>query len=239
MSERNGPLGASIGQDGRSIAPVGDDAAAPGPALVQLVADYHEALYRYAYRLSGSAPDAEDLTQQVFLIAQQKLDQVRDAQCVRGWLFTVLRNCYLKGRRKGLGLPVCELDVNTVPQAPPADLIDSEELQTAIDTLGDEFKLVVLQFYFEHRSYREIADCLGIPLGTVMSRLARAKSHLRNYLSDGAESNGTESNGAEPNRTGTESSQHELPPGVKRGSLPQEVSPLTASHFHQPTVARR
>jgi RNA polymerase sigma-70 factor (ECF subfamily) len=228
MSERDGPNGASIGRDGTNVAPVGDAAAAP--ALVQLVADYHEALYRYAYRLSGSAPDAEDLTQQVFLIAQQKLDQVRDAQCVRGWLFTVLRNCYLKGRRKGLGLPVCELDVNTVPQAPAAaDLIDSEELQTAIDTLGDEFKLVVLQFYFEHRSYREIADCLGIPLGTVMSRLARAKSHLRNYLSDGSESEGT----------GTESSQHELPPGVKRGNLPQEVSPLTTSHFHQPTVARR
>jgi RNA polymerase sigma-70 factor (ECF subfamily) len=200
--------------------PAGAVAAAPAPALVQLVADYHEALYRYAYRLSGSAPDAEDLTQQVFLIAQQKLDQVRDAQCVRGWLFTVLRNCYLKGRRKGLGLPVCELDVNTIPQAPPTDLIDSEELQTAIDTLGDEFKLVVLLFYFEHRSYREIADLLGIPLGTVMSRLARAKSHLRNYLAELAE---------------TESAKHQ----ITRGDVTQDVSPLTATDFRQPTVARR
>jgi RNA polymerase sigma-70 factor (ECF subfamily) len=218
MSERNGHLGASIG-------PSGEIAAAPAPALVQLVADYHEALYRYAYRLSGSAPDAEDLTQQVFLIAQQKLDQVRDTQCVRGWLFTVLRNCYLKSRRKGLGLPVCELDVNTIPEAPPADLIDSEELQSAIDTLGDEFKLVVLQFYFEHRSYREIADCLGIPLGTVMSRLARAKSHLRNYLADPADA---------------ESPQHDRPQDeVKHGNITQNVSPLTTSHFHQPTVARR
>ncbi len=158
------------------------DRAAP-LAVAQLVADYHEPLYRYAYRLSGSVADAEDLTQQAFLIAHQKLDQVRDSQCVRGWLFTVLRNCYLKGRRKGLGLPIAELDVNTLPAEPPAEAIDGQELQAALDTLADEFRLVVIMFYFEHRSYREIAEQLEIPLGTVMSRLARAKTHLRERLS--------------------------------------------------------
>ena len=72
----------------------------------RLVADHHQELYRYAYRLSGSVPDAEDLTQQVFLIAQEKLCQVRDAGSVRGWLFTVLRNCYLKSRGKRQALPI-------------------------------------------------------------------------------------------------------------------------------------
>ena len=81
------------------------DRAAPS-AMVQLVADHHQELYRYAYRLSGSVSDAEDLTQQAFLIAQQKLGQVRDAGSVRGWLFTVLRNCYLKARGKRLALPI-------------------------------------------------------------------------------------------------------------------------------------
>jgi RNA polymerase sigma-70 factor, ECF subfamily len=188
------------------------DRAAP-LAIAQLVADYHEPLYRYAYRLSGSAADAEDLTQQVFLIAHQKLDQVRDAQCVRGWLFTVLRNCYLKGRRKGIGLPIAELDVNTLPADPPAEVIDCQELQAALDTLGDEFKLVVVMFYFEHRSYREIAEQLEIPLGTVMSRLARAKTHLRERLT-------------------TVSDQ-------TRAEVKPIESPLAGPNYHQPTVIRR
>lgn len=153
-------------------------------AVAQLVADYHAALYRYAYRLSGSAADAEDLTQQVFLIAQQKLDQVREAGCVRGWLFTVLRNCYLKSRRKTIGLPLAELDVSALPAEPPAEAIDSEALQNALASLSDEFRMVVLMFYFEYRSYREIAEQLEIPVGTVMSRLARAKQYLRERLTD-------------------------------------------------------
>ncbi len=159
------------------------DRAAPS-AMVQLVADHHQELYRYAYRLSGSVSDAEDLTQQVFLIAQQKLGQVRDAGSVRGWLFTVLRNCYLKARGKRLALPIADFDCSTIPENVPEQPVDTQELQQAIDTLGDEFKVVVLMFYFEHRSYREIAELLDIPPGTVMSRLARAKDHLRRRLSD-------------------------------------------------------
>ena len=188
------------------------DRAAP-MAIAQLVAEYHEPLYRYAYRLSGSAADAEDLTQQVFLIAHQKLDQVRDAQSVRGWLFTVLRNCYLKGRRKGLGLPIAELDVNTLPAEPPEAAIDSQELQAALDSLGDEFKLVVVMFYFEHCSYKEIAEQLEIPLGTVMSRLARAKSHLRERLSPASD------------------------PTLDRAKSSE--SPLAAPNYQNPTAIRR
>jgi RNA polymerase sigma-70 factor (ECF subfamily) len=154
----------------------------------QLVVDHHQALYRYAYRLCGSAADAEDLTQQVFLTAQQKIDQVLSADCARGWLFTVLRNCYLKGRRQRhpLSAASMDLDVNAIPaaQVPP---IDREALQRAINSLDDQFKTVLLAFYFEHRSYREIAEILNIPPGTVMSRLSRAKAHLRSQLMEGRE----------------------------------------------------
>ena len=62
--------------------------------------------------------------------------------------------------------------------------IDTEVLQRAINSLSDEFKVVVLMFYFEHRSYREIAELLDVPAGTVMSRLARSKAHLRRWLSE-------------------------------------------------------
>ena len=154
--------------------------------VARLVADHYQVLYRYAYRLSGSVPDAEDLTQQTFLVAQQKLDQVRVAESVRAWLFTVLRNCYSKNYRRRPPLPMAstDLDINAVPDEVIEQNIDSEQLQNAINSLGAEFKIVVLLFYFEYRSYREIARLLEIPIGTVMSRLARAKSQLRRGLCD-------------------------------------------------------
>ena len=63
--------------------------------IAQLVAEHHQAVYAYAFRLSGSVPDAEDLTQQVFLAAQRKLGQLRNLESVRSWLFAILRNCFL------------------------------------------------------------------------------------------------------------------------------------------------
>ena len=153
-------------------------------ALTQLVEDHHASLYRYAYRLSGTAADAEDLTQQVFLVAQQKLEQVRDAECVRGWLFTVLRNCYFRSKRRPTPLTATGLaiDLEKLPEVIHDDDIDREQLQAAVNELPDDFKLVVLMFYFEDCSYREIAERLELPIGTVMSRLSRAKGHLRRRI---------------------------------------------------------
>jgi RNA polymerase sigma-70 factor (ECF subfamily) len=147
----------------------------------QLVADHHQALYRYAYRLTGASADAEDLVQQAFLIAHQHADQVRDPDRMRGWLFAVLRSCYTKQRRRRQPLSAAslELNVNLVAAAIAPETIDQGRLQQAIDSLADEFKVVVLMFYFEYQSYRQIAEQLQIPLGTVMSRLARAKAHLK------------------------------------------------------------
>lgn len=152
--------------------------------LEHLVEAYSAALYRYAYRLSGSSADAEDLTQQVFLVAAQKLDQVRNAECIRPWLYAVLRNCYLHERRRidreGAGFLANDLD--ELPEQVQASEIDRELLQLAIDELPEEYKLVVVMFYFEDCTYREIAERLGLPIGTVMSRLSRGKGHLRGRL---------------------------------------------------------
>jgi RNA polymerase sigma-70 factor, ECF subfamily len=158
--------------------------------ITQLVIDHHEVLYRYAYRLTGSVADAEDLTQQTFLVAHEKLGQVREAGSVRSWLFTVLRNGYLKNRRRTLPLTAgtlgldldTVLDKNTVAARADESPIDPEQLQRTLNELADEFKLVLLLFYFEERSYREIAEILQVPPGTVMSRLSRAKAHLRSKL---------------------------------------------------------
>lgn len=153
--------------------------------IANLVAEHHAAVYRYAFRLSGDACDAEDLTQQTFLAAQIKLDQLRNADHARAWLLTILRNAYFKSRRKRMPLAAAclELDMDSIADdTPAAPEIDQQRLQNAINELADEFKAVLLMFYFEGCSYREIAEKLDLPPGTVMSRLSRAKGQLRSRL---------------------------------------------------------
>jgi len=153
--------------------------------IARLVAEHHEAVYRYAYRLTGSPTDAEDLTQQVFLIACQKGGQLRQADSVRSWLFTILRNCFLKSRAKPVPTPAgaLELPLEAIPEPEhPSPCIDPERLQQAFDRLSPQDRVILGMFYFENLSYREIAERLEIPIGTVMSRLARAKARLRGLL---------------------------------------------------------
>ena len=153
--------------------------------IAVLVAEHHGPVYRYAYRLSGSAADAEDLTQQTFLAAQQHLGQLRQADRGRAWLLSIVRNCYLKDKRRRWPASAAQLEIDVeavADDAPQAAEIDREQLQAAVDALSDDFKIVLLMFYFEDRSYREIAAELSLPIGTVMSRLSRAKRQLRGRL---------------------------------------------------------
>jgi RNA polymerase sigma-70 factor (ECF subfamily) len=161
--------------------------------IATLVTEHHAVLYRYAYRLTGSMHEAEDLSQQTFLTAQQKLNQLRGSDRALGWLFAVLRTCYLKSirKRRPLTETALEFDLAEVADESLADdsadvgleldgnTIDGERLQGALNELPDEFRLVLVMFYFEELSYREIAARLELPTGTVMSRLSRAKGHLR------------------------------------------------------------
>lgn len=154
--------------------------------VAQLVAEHHVVLYRYAYRLTGSVADAEDLVQQTFLLAQAKLGQLRDAESARAWLFAILRNCFRQSIRQRPPVPTAQLDERV--EAPAVGTwdegveIDQERLQAALDRLPEEFRVVLLMYYFEQISYRDIADRLELPIGTVMSRLSRAKEHLRGKL---------------------------------------------------------
>jgi RNA polymerase sigma-70 factor (ECF subfamily) len=154
-----------------------------------LVRDHHEAVFRYAMRLTGQVADAEDLAQQAFLAAQVHLGQLRQPDRAGSWLLSIVRNCYLKNHHRRIPMPAgnLSLDVNTiVDRQPPGhqdhDEIDRERLQLALDELPSEFKVVVAMFYFEQCSYKEIAAQLELPIGTVMSRLSRAKCHLRSRL---------------------------------------------------------
>jgi RNA polymerase sigma-70 factor (ECF subfamily) len=157
-----------------------------GLQIQQLVHDHYQSVYRYAFRLSGSAMDAEDLTQQAFMIAQQKLHQVREVEKVDRWLFVVLRSCFLKShrRQRPTTAAAIELNVDEIPakmNVAESD-IDQELLQSAINELPENFRVVVMMFYFEQLSYKEIAASLDISMGTVMSRLSRAKGRIRQRL---------------------------------------------------------
>jgi len=147
---------------------------------------YHGPLYRYAYRLTGSQQDAEDLTQHAFLTAQSKLGQLKDKSKVQAWLYTVLRNSYLKVLRKKVptNASAVELKIDEIPSRAEEHQydFDSQLLQNALNDLGDEFRIVVVMFYFEEYSYKEIAEKLNLKIGTVMSRLSRAKGRIRQRL---------------------------------------------------------
>jgi len=154
------------------------------PTLPELVDDYYERLYRFAYRLSGSAADAEDLTQQTFLTAQTNLHQLREPEHAKAWMFTIMRNTYLKGRRRQKQTDMISLEVAPEPSESTDESahLRLEELQSILDELRDEFREPLILFYFQEFSYKEIAEILEVPLGTVMSRLARGKKHLRKRL---------------------------------------------------------
>jgi RNA polymerase sigma factor (sigma-70 family) len=162
-------------------------AARSGPDVVQLVADHHRAVYQYAYRLTGSVQDAEDLTQQVFLIAQRKIGQLRKVDAAGSWLFAILRNCFLKERQRRRPALAGDMDLNVdlIPEEGLPEGGDGDRLQQALNRLPEVFRLVVVMFYFEECSYRQIADELEMPIGTVMSRLARAKGQLRTMMFEG------------------------------------------------------
>lgn len=156
------------------------------PNIDHLVEQHYALLYRYAYRLSGSPPDAEDLTQQTFLAAQTHLDQLRDLDQARNWLCTILRHCYLKSlRKKQTRTPVSLENLDEFAIAvPPQSSVDSERLQNCLDLLPDEFKIPLILFYFKEFSYKEIARQLDVPIGTVMSRLSRGKAFLKKHLAE-------------------------------------------------------
>jgi RNA polymerase sigma-70 factor, ECF subfamily len=157
-----------------------------GQRTVQrLVDDHYVALYRYAYRLTGSADEAGDLAQETFCKAQAQFGQLRDINRAKAWLFSILRNAYLHKVRSDKQHRQVSLDsVGEVPGAPDTELpeVDPERLQAILQELPEGFRTPLILFYFDDFSYRDIAEQMDLPIGTVMSRLARAKAQLRHRL---------------------------------------------------------
>lgn len=165
----------------------------------KLSLEHLDAVYRMALQLAKHPDEAADLTQETYLRALKSSGNFEEkGGGVRSWLFTILHNTfYTRVKRKARG-PVSVAEFHgadeKTPQpgdAPPAwDLrsVDWEHvdgrLKRAIDALSDEHREVLLLWGVEGMKYREIASVLGVPLGTVMSRLHRARAILAESLEE-------------------------------------------------------
>jgi len=160
-------------------------------SVERAVHQHAAAVYGYALRLTGNHADAEDIAQQTFLTLVRKHHQVRAEETMRGWLLAVARSAFLRTKRKVTPTPASNLPApleELVAAKEPPATIDRDQLGAAIAALAPEYRLPLLMFYFEELSYREIAAQLELPIGTVMSRLSRAKQKLRAALADDEES---------------------------------------------------
>lgn len=149
-----------------------------------IVLRYYEDVYRYAFRLSGNGEDASDLAQQTYLQAGRRLHQLREIERCRSWLLAIVRTCFLKSiqrRRPSLATDL-DLEIRQVTASDSQADIDREGINIALTELPESDRVILLMFYFEELSYKEIAHQLDIPIGTVMSRLSRAKKRMREEL---------------------------------------------------------
>jgi RNA polymerase sigma-70 factor, ECF subfamily len=154
----------------------------------QLVRDFYQPLYRFALSLTEREAEACDLTQQTFFLWASKGQQLRDRSKVKSWLFTTLHREFLGSRRRNTRFPHHEIESveHELPSVSPATVneMDAGVVMQALWNVDEVYRAPLMLFYLEDHSYLEIAAVLEVPVGTVMSRLARGKAQLRVLLAD-------------------------------------------------------
>lgn len=156
-----------------------------GPSFAELVERHYRGLQRFAVSLTRHEATAQDLVQQTFLIWAQKGHRLVDKSKAKTWLFTTLYREFLRGRRRDryTDLPEDDRWPEEEPALAPAELrLDGAAALAALQQVDEVFRAPLTLFYLDELSYQEIADTLGVPIGTVMSRLARGKARLKQVL---------------------------------------------------------
>ncbi len=172
-----------------------------------LTIPYVDSLYNTAYRLTGNSQDAEDLVQETFFKAYKYYDKFQEGTNLKAWLFKILKNTFINNYRKrkleprSVEFGEIEESFEKILQHDPAQPqfdpeqqylagVMDEGVKKALDTLPHDYKMVVILADLEDFSYKEIAEILECPVGTVMSRLYRGRKLLERALLKYAKSHG-------------------------------------------------
>lgn len=167
-------------------------------AFDELVSQYERRIYNFAMRLSGNADDAEDIAQETFIRVFNAIQNFRGDSNFSTWVFRIAHNVFLDMRKKVKAHPQTsleesvELDESEVtrqvedPNPLPDEVAQASELhdilQRAIDALPDYQREMVVLYHTQNKSYEEIAEIMELPIGTVKSRLNRARIALKSLL---------------------------------------------------------
>lgn len=167
-------------------------------AFDELVKRYEKQVYNFAYRMTGNYDDANDITSETFVKVYNAIDSFRGDANFSTWLFRIITNLYLDQRKRSkahMNIPLdeyIELEESSVtrqiedPSPGPEELLEAGEragiLARAIHDLPDYQRVMVLLFHTQGKSYEEIAEMIGLPIGTVKSRLNRARLALKEKL---------------------------------------------------------
>jgi RNA polymerase sigma-70 factor, ECF subfamily len=147
------------------------------------VREHHRLLFGLAYWWTGSRSDAEELTQEAFFQAYRSRHTLRNAKVAKAWLVGILRHTFLHMLRKQRNSHETPLDNADQSSSTDRSLNpDVLALHKAIQQLDERYRFPVVLFYFQELSYKEIAEVLDLPLGTVMSRLSRGRQLLHATL---------------------------------------------------------
>jgi RNA polymerase sigma-70 factor (ECF subfamily) len=167
-------------------------------AFDDLMRRYEKKVYNFAFRLCGNYDEANDVASETFVRVFNALGNFRGDSSFITWLFRITTNVYLDEKKRQRARPaqsleeIIELEETTVrrqiedPSPTPGEQVEHHErvdmLQNAINSLPDYQRMMIVMYHTENRSYEEIAEMLDLPIGTVKSRLNRARLSLREKL---------------------------------------------------------
>jgi RNA polymerase sigma-70 factor, ECF subfamily len=199
-----------------------------------------DSLYNTAYRMTRNAEDAEDLVQETYFKAYRYYDKFEEGTNFKAWLFKIMKNTFINNYRRQQQAPpqsdFAEIEESFESQvseeasgqikSPEEEFLENvldEDVQRALDSLPTDYRMVVVLADLEGFSYKEIAEILEVPVGTVMSRLYRGRRLLEAAMLQYARDYGYIRSGDEPSKMRSRG-ESRRPLGEKAKATPAEFS---------------